>query len=160
MTLMEEIVMKTRPTAFVCAAMIAATGLVAANPVLAKPVHTSLIGNVAAGGYDVTSYFTGNGAPKKGSKAFAVKHGGAVYHFASAANAATFKGNPGRYAPQYGGYCAWAMSNGYQAPGDPNYYRVVGGKLYLNYNRSVQEKWSKDIPALISKGDGNWAKLP
>ena len=152
--------MKPRLTHIVCAAMVATGGLVAANPVLAKPVYTGVFGSVAAGGYDVTSYFTGNGAPQKGDKAFAVTYGGATYHFANKANAAKFKASPAKYAPQYGGHCAWAMSIGSQAPGDPNYYRVVGGKLYLNYNGAVQEKWSKAIPALISKGDANWAKLP
>ena len=152
--------MQSRFTLFMCAAMIATGGLVASSPVVAKPVYTGVFGKTAAGGYDVTSYFTGNGAPQKGNKAFAVTYAGAVYHFASAANAAKFKANPAKFAPQYGGYCAWAMGNGYQAPGDPTYYRIVGGKLYLNYNGEVQDKWSKDIPALVSKGDSNWAKLP
>jgi YHS domain-containing protein len=90
-------------------------------------------GRVAVSGYDTVSYFDGDGVPVKGDAAFAVEHDGAVYHFSNAANAARFAANPEAFAPQYGGHCAWAMSRGYLAPGDPLAYAVVDGKLYLNF---------------------------
>jgi YHS domain-containing protein len=126
---------------------------------IAKPTYTGLFGNIAAGGYDVTSYFSGKGTPQKGDKAFAVVYNGATYHFANKANADTFKATPAKFAPQYGGYCAWAMAGGSKAPGDPEYYRVVGGKLYLNYNKGVQDKWNKDISGFITQANGEWQKI-
>lgn len=131
----------------------------ASAPSIAKPTYTGLFGSVAAGGYDVTSYFTGKGTPQKGDKAFAVTYNGATYHFANKANADTFKATPAKFAPQYGGYCAWAMAGGSKAPGDPEYYRVVGGKLYLNYNKGVQDKWNKDIAGFIKQANGEWQKI-
>jgi YHS domain-containing protein len=125
----------------------------------AKPTYTGLFGNVAAGGYDVTSYFIGKGTPQKGDKAFAVVYNGATYHFASKANADTFKATPAKFAPQYGGYCSWAMASGYKAPGDPAYYKVVDGKLYLNYDKSVQDKWNKNIAGFIKQANGEWQKI-
>lgn len=126
---------------------------------IAKPTYTGLFGNVAAGGYDVTSYFVGNGTPKKGSKTFTVNYNGATYQFASKANADLFKATPAKFAPQYGGYCSWAMANGYKAPGDPEYYKVVDGKLYLNYDKSVQDKWNKNIPTFIKKANVEWQNI-
>jgi YHS domain-containing protein len=126
---------------------------------VAKPTYTGVFGNTAAGGYDVTSYFTGKGTPQKGDKAFAVTYNGATYHFANKANADTFKATPAKFAPQYGGYCSWAMASGYKAPGDPAYYKVVGGKLYLNYDKSVQDKWNKDIAGFIKQANGEWQKI-
>jgi YHS domain-containing protein len=126
---------------------------------VAKPTYTGVFGNTAAGGYDVTSYFTGKGTPQKGDKAFAVTYNGATYHFANKANADTFKATPAKFAPQYGGYCSWAMASGYKAPGDPAYYKVVSGKLYLNYDKSVQDKWNKDIAGFIKQANSEWQKI-
>jgi YHS domain-containing protein len=143
-------------------AVAAALGLAAVSGsavVVAKPTYTGIFGNVAAGGYDVTSYFIGKGIPQKGDKAFAVTYNGATYHFTNKANADTFKASPAKFAPQYGGYCAWAMAGGSKAPGDPQYYRVVGGKLYLNYNKGVQDKWNKDVPGFIAQANGEWQKI-
>jgi YHS domain-containing protein len=128
-------------------------------PAVAKPTYTGVFGNTAAGGYDVTSYFTGKGTPQKGDKAFLVTYNGATYLFASKANADAFKATPAKFAPQYGGYCSWAMASGYKAPGDPAYYKVVGGKLYLNYDKSVQDKWNKDISGFIKQANGEWQKI-
>jgi YHS domain-containing protein len=114
---------------------------------------------IAVGGYDVTSYFVGNGAPVKGSAQFAATYQGATYHFANAANRDAFRATPARYAPQYGGYCAWAVSQGYTAPGRPQFYRVVDGKLYLNFNGSVQTKWEKNIPGFIRDATKNWPNV-
>ena len=125
---------------------------------VAAPVWTGLLGTEAAvGGYDSVSYFSGKPVP--GSDQFTVVWKGATFKFANAQNLATFKANPARYAPQYGGHCAWAAANNYRFAGDPNVWKIVNGKLYLNYNQSVQAKWEKDIPGLIAKGDINWVTL-
>jgi hypothetical protein len=70
-----------------------------------------------------------------------------------------FKADPDRYAPQYGGYCALAVSQGYTAKGEPRAWKFVGGKLYLNYNADIQRKWEQDIPGFIAKGNANWPKV-
>jgi YHS domain-containing protein len=141
------------------ALMLSVGALAGSTVAVAKPTYTGVFGNVAAGGYDVTAYFSAKGTPQKGNKAFSVTYNGAVYHFASKANADLFKATPAKFAPQYGGYCSWAMASGYKAPGDPEYYKVVGGKLYLNYDKSVQDKWNKDISGFISKANGEWQKI-
>jgi YHS domain-containing protein len=127
-------------------------------PALAAPVWTGILGTEAAvGGYDSVSYFSGT--PVMGSDQFSTQYKGATFKFANAKNLATFKANPERYAPQYGGHCAWAAGNNYRFAGDPKVWKIVDGKLYLNYNRSVQAKWERDTPGLIAKGDANWVAL-
>jgi YHS domain-containing protein len=148
-------VMKSIGLAIVLSAGLAGT----MAPATAKPTYTGIFGSVAASGYDVTSYFSGKGIPQKGDKAFVVTYNGATYQFANKANATAFQAAPAKYAPQFGGYCAWAMASGYKAPGDPNYYKVVGGKLYLNYDRSVQQKWNANIAGFIKQANGEWQKI-
>ena len=122
------------------------------------PVYTGTFSNVAVSGYDPVAYFT-NGKPVKGSTAHRISHKGAEYLFANAANLAKFKANPSAYAPQFGGYCAWAISQGYTASADPTVWKIVNGKLYLNYNREVGNKWEKNIPGHIRSANVNWPKL-
>lgn len=119
------------------------------------PIYTGWFGNVAVGGYDSVAYFT-MGRPVKGDARFKTQWQGAEFRFSSAANLATFRAAPARYAPQYGGYCAWAVAHNYTAPGDPLAWKVVGGKLYLNYNQAVQRDWLKDVPGYIAAGNRNW----
>jgi YHS domain-containing protein len=118
------------------------------------PVSVELLQPAAAGGYDVTSYFTGT--PVVGVAQFTARHNGATYRFATAANRDRFAANPAAYAPQYGGYCAWAVAQGYTAPGRPRFWRVVDGKLYLNYSADVQSKWERNIPGFITSANANW----
>lgn len=126
----------------------------------AKPaVYQAAFSQAAVGGYDVVSYFTGQGTPVKGDADYAAQHRGVTYWFANAANRDAFRANPARYLPQYGGYCAWAAAQGYTAPGRPQHYRIVDGKLYLNYDAGVQQKWEKDIPGFIAKADANWPAI-
>lgn len=115
---------------------------------------------VAVGGYDTVSYFRGTRSPLKGSARIKLTWKGAEWRFASEANAAAFKANPAAYAPQYGGHCAWAMAQGYLAPGDPTAFDVVGGKLYLNYDQDIRAKWRKSTAAFIAKAANNWTKTP
>ena len=110
----------------------------------------------AINGYDPVAYFT-QGKPVEGKSAFTMDWMGATWRFASAANRDAFAKDPARYAPQYGGYCAWAVSQGYSASTDPDAWKVVGGKLYLNYSKGVQRQWEKGgVDKLIAVGDANW----
>jgi YHS domain-containing protein len=138
----------------------AALAGLASGPTVAKsdPVYTSFFNKAGAGGYDVVAYFT-TGAPTKGVAQYVVRHQGVEWRFASAANRDAFMAEPQRYAPQYGGYCAWAVSQGYTAPGDPKYWRIVDGKLYLNYDAKVQERWSKNISGFITTANKNWPSV-
>jgi len=106
-------------------------------------------------GYDPVAYFTENN-PVKGSPAYQVAHNGSTFHFASQANRDLFRADPARYAPQYGGFCAYGTAAGYKAAIDPAAYSIVDGKLYLNYNADIQKKWRADIPGYIAKADKNW----
>ncbi|MDZ4692051.1 YHS domain-containing (seleno)protein [Terricaulis sp.] len=119
------------------------------------PVHTGLLSRVAVGGYDPVAYFT-DGRPVRGVERFRVTHQGYEYRFANAENLAAFRASPARYLPQYGGYCAWAVSQGYTAAGNPNNWRIVDGRLYLNYNAEIQTRWEGDIPGHIRRANTNW----
>lgn len=131
--------------------------LAAVLPVQARDadIYTGIFSSLAVGGYDAVAYFKDN-KPVKGNPAFTLDYKGAKWQFASAENLAAFRANPTAYAPQYGGYCAWAVSQGYTASGDPLVWNIVGGRLFLNYDKSVQATWSKDIPGHIAKADKNW----
>jgi YHS domain-containing protein len=119
------------------------------------PIYTSLISDVAVSGHDPVAYFT-QGRPVKGDARFSTTWSGATWRFATAANLAAFRADPARYAPQFGGYCAWAVSQGYTASADPTVWKVVGGKLYLNYSRSIGQRWEQDVPGNIRKAEANW----
>lgn len=139
---------------------VALSGLINPVPVSAKtaPVFTGIVQGVAVGGYDPVAYFS-SGKPARGLKTITHSHKGVTWRFASEANRKAFKSDPAKYAPQYGGYCAWAVSQGYTAKGDPKAWKIVGGKLYLNYNKSVQRTWEKNTSGHIMKADANWPKL-
>ena len=131
----------------------------AAPALAARPlVYTAPLSDVAAGGYDVVAYFT-QGAPVKGDAAYTTVWKGTTWRFSSAANLSKFTANPAAFAPQYGGYCAWAVSQGYTAKGDAKFWKIVDGKLYLNYNSSVQKKWEGDIPGFIASANTNWPEV-
>jgi YHS domain-containing protein len=119
------------------------------------PVYTGLVSSLAVSGHDPVAYFT-QGRPVKGDARFTTSWNGATWRFASAENLAAFRANPARYAPQFGGYCAWAVSQGYTASADPTVWKIVDGKLYLNYSRSVGQRWEQDIPGNITKANANW----
>jgi YHS domain-containing protein len=110
---------------------------------------------LALKGYDPVAYFA-EGRPVPGKPEFTARHEGATYRFASAASRDAFRAAPAKYAPQYGGYCAFGMASGYKAPIEPEAWTIVEGKLYLNYNLSVRSRWSADIPGFIRKADANW----
>ena len=110
---------------------------------------------VAIRGYDPVAYFT-EGKAAKGTAQFMAAHKGSTFHFSSAANRDAFIAHPAKYAPQYGGFCAFGTAGGYKAAIDPAAFTVRDGKLYLNYDAQVQAKWSSDVAGYVRKADANW----
>jgi YHS domain-containing protein len=109
-------------------------------------------------GHDPVAYFTEH-KPVKGAPLHQARYKGSTFHFASKAHRDAFVAEPAKYAPQYGGYCAFGMSKGYKAATDPAAFRVVDGKLCLNHNREVQTMWRADVPGFIVKADGHWPSV-
>ena len=110
---------------------------------------------VAIEGTDPVAYFR-EAKFVRGNSQFKHEWNGAIWHFSSSQNRDLFVANPEKYAPQYGGYCAYAVSQGYVAPVDPAAWTIVDGKLYLNFSLEVRDLWAKDIPGNIAKADKNW----
>lgn len=135
-------------------AAVAAPASVLAATVPAPEISQAANG-LAAGGYDVTAYFR-HGKPALGSAKFQLNYKGATWRFASAESLASFTADPAAFAPQYGGYCSWAVSQGYLAPGDPKQWKIVDGKLYLNFNARAKELWEADQVDAIRRGQANW----
>ncbi|WP_340692051.1 YHS domain-containing (seleno)protein [Hyphomonas sp.] len=150
--------MKLRPL-LIAAAFALSPALAFAPAATAEPaIYTGRFSTTALQGYDPVAYFE-TGAPAKGSKDFTVEYNGANFQFTSAEHRDAFIADPAAYAPQYGGYCAWAMADGKYAKGDARYWKIVDGKLYLNYNFDIQDKWNAAIPGFISKADTEWSAL-
>jgi YHS domain-containing protein len=121
------------------------------------PINVDAEG-VTLKGYDPVAYFTDE-APVKGNKEFQYEWHGAKWLFSSQEHLVMFRENPEKYAPRYGGYCAYAVSRKTTADIDPEAWAIVDGKLYLNLNKDVQTIWNKDRPGYIKKADQNWPKL-
>ncbi len=113
---------------------------------------------LAAHGYDVVAYFS-DGKPTLGSDEFAIAHGGGTYRFATRANLEAFKTDPAKYEPAYGGFCAYGIALGKKFDGDPRYWRIVSGRLYLNLNKEIQAEWLKDVGGNLVKSEANWRRL-
>ena len=139
-----------------CAALSLAV-VPAALPAATSPAPSvySAYDRLAAGGYDVTTYFT-NAKAVRGSARHELMLKGVTWRFLSEESKARFQANPASYAPQFGGYCAWAVSQGYLASGDPEQWKIVDGKLYLNFNARAKELWEADQAAAIERGNSNW----
>ena len=138
-------------------------GMVATLPLVAKTARAATPAvyaddGIAVDGTDVVSYFT-EGMPVAGDPSITHDWNGATWRFASFANRDAFAADPAGYAPQYGGYCAYAVSEGYTASTIPDAWKIVDGKLYLNYSRRIQRRWERDIPARIASGDANWPSV-
>jgi len=106
-------------------------------------------------GYDTVAYHTMN-KPVKGDAAFASEWNGATWHFANAENKASFDSNPEKYAPAYGGYCAYAVAYGSTAKTEPEAFKIVDGRLYLNYDKRIQKKWEGKQSSFIEQSEANW----
>jgi YHS domain-containing protein len=121
----------------------------------------------AASGYDVVAYFdlpqvpVGQSQPAgvPGNKAITAEYNGATFAFSSEANRDAFAADPAKFAPQYDGHCAYGVSKGGKVPGNPNLWRVVDGKLYLNITKNVVGFWEEDIPGNITLAENNWAGI-
>ena len=137
--------------------LLAPVGLGRAAGEQSAPVNQSSDG-VAIEGYDPVAYFT-DSRPVKGSSQYTYQWHGAVWHFASAQHREAFVKSPESYAPQYGGYCAYGVSQGHTAPVDPAAWKIINGKLYLNNNTEVQELFLSHPSSEIKKADQNWPKL-
>ena len=136
-----------------------ALGILAAGSAAAvEPINSGKRGEVAIRGYDPVAYHL-SGEPTAGDPAITGKWNDATWRFATAENRDAFLADPERYAPQFGGYCAWAVSNGYTADIDPEAWVIVEDKLYLNYSPRIQRKWSKDRAGNIAKANVAWPKL-
>jgi YHS domain-containing protein len=142
-------------TVTLCLALILVVALQAAA---IDPVNTTFFGNLAIKGYDAVAYFT-EGKAVKGKKEHSFEWQDAVWRFASREHLEQFQADPEKYAPQYGGYCAWAVSQGETADIDPEAWKIVDGKLYMNYNQKIQKQWEEDIPGFIASADEQWPKL-
>ena len=118
----------------------------------------SQVDNVAIKRYDTVSYFK-DGKAQKGNELFTFHWHNMIWYFSTKENMDLFATNPEKYAPQYDGYCAWAMSEGRKAQTDPEVWKIVDGKLYLNCSMAAYEKWNRDIPGNIKKADTNWFKF-
>ena len=123
-----------------------------------SPEISTAADQLAAAGYDVTAYFR-LGKPVRGSAMHQLEYKGATWRFASAEALASFEADPAAFAPQFGGYCAWAVSQGYLAPGDPKQWKIVDGKLYLNFNARAKELWEADQADAIQRGHANWPRV-
>ncbi len=109
---------------------------------------------IAIGGYDTVAFFE-VGRPTRGETGFAVMWKGVTWLFVSDANRQMFESNPRAYAPQYGGYCAFAVSNGYLMNGDPSAWEIVDDRLYLTFSPAVHRVWNRDRDAHIQSGNTN-----
>ena len=109
-------------------------------------------------GYDPVAYFT-DGKAVKGSPDYRADYKGSTFHFRSQANRDVFAADPAKYAPQYGGFCAFGAAGGYKAATHPSAFTIVGNKLYLNYNQDVQKKWTSDILGYVTNADRKWPEV-
>jgi YHS domain-containing protein len=125
----------------------------------AAGAFNSLYAGLGAKGHDIVSYFV-DGKPVPGKDAFVAEYAGLKWQFASAEHRDLFKAEPEKYLPQYGGFCAWGVANGKLFDVDPlNGWRVVDGKLYLNFNGDIQKMFDADTAGFISRADANWPAL-
>ncbi len=147
--LITESEMKTLFTSFLALFMFFSAQAMAADVTHMTP---------GVGGYDLVSYHNSK-RPLRGNGHFVSEHDGVTYLFANEANKKTFDANPGKYIPAYGGYCAFGVSVGKKFHGDPEVWRVVDGRLYLNLDAQIQDMWLKDVPGSIKTADAKWPKI-
>ncbi len=135
-----------------------ASAALAADELNVSLGHSSAGKPLAMHGYDPVAYFT-VGRPTQGSDALVHVHDGAAYRFANRQNLDAFKANPARYVPAYGGFCAYGVAVGKKFDGDPDLWKIVDGKLYLNLNEEIQSKWSEDIAGNIRQANAQWRNI-
>ncbi|AAZ25472.1 MULTISPECIES: YHS domain-containing (seleno)protein [Colwellia] len=137
----------------------ATSALLVSSLSFAANIEVNANGNdLAIKGYDTVSYFT-KGKPTKGSDKFTAAYNGAIYQFSTADNRDLFQSEPSKYAPQYGGFCAFGVTMNKKFDTDPTAWHIRGDKLYLNLNKDVQKKWVTDIPGYIETAQINWVDI-
>ena len=137
----------------------ATSALLVSSLSFAANIEVNANGNdLAIKGYDTVSYFT-KGEPTKGSDKFTAAYNGAIYQFSTADNRDLFQSEPSKYAPQYGGFCAFGVTMNKKFDTDPTAWHIRGDKLYLNLNKDVQKKWVTDIPGYIETAQINWVDI-
>lgn len=132
--------------------------LFTAFSVCAQKSAVFIVDGKAIRGYDPVAYFT-NGEPVKGSDELVYYWNNANWHFSTQKNLDLFKASPQKYAPQYGGYCAYGLSRGYKASTKPEAWTIDNGRLYLNYSLSVRSDWDKNRQERIQKADNYWPQI-
>lgn len=142
---------------FLTGTILSASVLASSGPAMAAKaqIYTKFLSSSAIEGYDTVAYFT-EGKPVKGDKKFALKWKEAWWYFATQENLDKFTANPESYAPQFGGYCAYGVSQNAAVRGDPLLWKIVDGKLYLNINKEVVKIWNQDVPGYISSAKQKW----
>lgn len=128
------------------------------NSAIAGTAAVNPEGGAAIQGYDVMAYWN-DGKPVKGNPEISFEYDDATWHFVSAENRDAFAADPAKYAPQYGGYCAYAAAKGSVVGIDVNAWSIHNDKLYLNYSKAVGVLWALDKDGYIAKGDANWPKI-
>lgn len=147
--------MQTRRQILSAATLAVPTILLGARLSWGQSPKFSAENGVAIDGSDAVAYFTANG-PVAGRPDVTLDWMGATWRFASEANREAFLAEPQAYAPQFGGYCAWAVSKNYIAPTVPEAWTIYDGKLYLNFSRRIRRRWERDIPGNVALGEQNW----
>jgi YHS domain-containing protein len=132
-------------------------GLLVAAPAMAGDAVFMKDG-IAIRGYDAVAYQT-EGRAIRGEDRYSIDWHGAAWHFASPENKALFAAEPERWSPQFGGFCAWAMSQGFKAATNPEVFRVVDGRLYLIYSKTTLERWEPEMRTLVPLAEANWTRL-
>jgi YHS domain-containing protein len=135
-----------------------ATPAFAVDEINTVPGLTAAGGPLALHGYDPVGFFT-DGKPQLGDAKFTATHGGAAYYFANRANLEAFEADPAKYVPQYGGYCAYGVAVGKKFDGDPRFWKIVDGKLYVNLNADIAAKFDADVAGAIQKAETNWTEI-
>ncbi len=138
--------------------LVAVVALAPQIALAADPLYTGLFSNTFLQGHDPVAYFT-EGRPVKGRKDITTEYEGVEIRFASQSHKDDFLADPTAFLPQYGGYCAWAVAQNKTAKGDARYWKIVDGKLYLNYSQKIQTTWEEDVPGFIEQANGHWPSV-
>lgn len=140
-------------------ALVAVASMSAAYGAFAADIDVNAdVNDLAIQGYDPVAYFT-DAEPTMGSSEFTATYKNAIYHFSSAENRDLFRADPSAYAPQYGGYCAFGVTVEKKLPTDPEAWKIVDNKLYLNLNKDTQKRWLTDVPGYIQSANEIWPEI-
>ena len=154
-----NVMLNKRTFVSLAAAVALLTAAAVTTPAIAAgPQVNATITGLALRGYDPVAYFT-DGKPVVGDFAIVAQYEGATYRFASKDHKALFEKDPAKYVPQYGGFCAFGTAQGFKVDGDPNVWKIVDDRLYLNLAPPVAERWSQDIAGYIKTADEKWETL-